>query len=104
MFGEEIGIEVIAFFQGLQVYFENLFPFANIRKVDVDLAVETSGAHQCFVENVGAVGRGKYDYGGIRAKTVHFGQELVERILAFVVTTGEVVASARPSLLHRSRR
>ena len=53
----------------------------------MNLAIETAGAQQGFVENVYAVGRRKNNHAGIRTEAVHFGQELVQRILAFVIAT-----------------
>ena len=49
------------------------------------LAVKTSGAQQCLVQNVHAVGGGQDDNAAVGAETVHLGQQLVQCVLAFVV-------------------
>ena len=51
------------------------------------LTVETSRSQERLVQNVGAVSCSKYYDTAIRTKAVHLGQQLVERILSFVVRT-----------------
>ena len=52
------------------------------------LPVKTSGTQQGGIEHVGTVGSGEDDHTAVRPETVHLREELVERTLAFVVTTG----------------
>ena len=72
--------------EGTQMYVEDRNAFGQIGQIDVDLTVE-NGRHaaKSLVEHVDTVGRGENDDTGVRAETVHFRQQLVERILAFVV-------------------
>ena len=65
-----------------------------VGQVNVNLSVETSGAHQGLVEDVGAVGGGQYDYAAVAAEAVHFCKKLVEGVLAFVVRAHVGIASA----------
>ena len=67
------------------MYVEDCNAFGQIGEIDVDLTVETSGAQQSLVEHVDTVGRGENDDTGVRAEAVHFRQQLVEGIFAFVV-------------------
>ena len=50
------------------------------------LAVETSGAQQCFVQYIHTVGCGENDDTAVGTETVHFGQQLVQCVFAFIVT------------------
>ena len=59
-----------------------------------DLAVETTRAQQGRVKHVGAVCRRDDDDAFIGFKAVHFHQQLVQRLLAFVVGIAEAVATA----------
>ena len=59
-----------------------------------DLAVKASRPKQGRVEDVRAIGGGQHDDPGVRLKTVHLRQELVQGLLTFVVSAPE----ARPSL------
>ncbi len=72
---------------------EDRLAFAGFRQRHHDLAVEATGAQQRGVEDVGAVG-GRHDddaFGGLEA--VHLGEQLVERLLPFVVPAAESGAS-----------
>ena len=74
---------------------ENGDAFGQIGQIYVDLAIETAGTQQGFVENVHAVGRSQNNHAGIGAKAVHLCQELVQRILAFVIAAEGSVLAAR---------
>ena len=64
-------------------------PSPDVRSRDHHLAVEPAGTEQGGVENVGAVG-GRHDYYAfVSLESVHFHQQLVERLLPFVVTSSE---------------
>lgn len=52
----------------------------------MDLTVETSGTEQGRVENFDAVCSRKDNDTRVCAETVHFGEQLVQRIFAFIVT------------------
>src|SRR5690606_28815634 len=57
-------------------------------------AIETPGAQQRRIEHVGAVRRGDDDHIGMLVEAIHLDQNLVERLLAFVVPA----ADANPAL------
>ena len=58
-----------------------------------DAAVEATGAQDGGVEHVGAVGRGDDDDALVRLEAVHLDEELVQRLLALVVTAAEAGAA-----------
>ena len=64
-----------------------------VRSVHDDLAVEASGPQQGGIEDVGPVGRGHQDHRGALIEPVHLDEELVERLLAFVVPAAEAGAA-----------
>src|SRR3990167_4977581 len=68
------------------MYFEDLLTAANIRQTNHYLAVETTGTQQRRIEHVGTVGGGDDDDAIVHLETIHFHQQLVEGLLAFVVT------------------
>ena len=69
--------------------FEDLPAPDAVGRLDGDAAVEAPGAQQRGVEDVGAVRRGQHDDGLGAFEAVHFGQDLVERLLALVVGAGD---------------
>ncbi|GBC91226.1 hypothetical protein HRbin14_01985 [bacterium HR14] len=60
------------------------------------MAVKPSGAEQGRVQNVGAVCGGNHDNALIGVKPVHFHQQLVERLLALVVSAAQPCAAQAP--------
>ena len=58
-----------------------------------DLAVEAARTQQRRVEHVGTVGRGDDDHALAALETVHLDQQLVERLLALVVTAAQAGAA-----------
>ena len=58
-----------------------------------DPAVEAAGAQQRRVEHVGPVGGGDQDDAVVRLEAVHLDEQLVQRLLALVVTTAEARAA-----------
>ncbi|MNI53430.1 hypothetical protein D3C73_1082580 [compost metagenome] len=75
---------------------ENLFATTDIRQTDHNLTVETARTKQCRVQYVGTVGRGNHDDAVIHFETVHLHQQLVESLLALVMTaahTGTTVTT-----------
>ncbi len=58
-----------------------------------DLAVETARTQKGRIENVGTVGRRDQDDAFIGLKAVHLDQQLVQRLLAFVVAAAETGAA-----------
>ncbi len=58
-----------------------------------DLAVETAGAQQRGIEHIRTVGRGDDDNALVAFEAVHFDQQLVQGLLALIVTAAEAGAT-----------
>ena len=69
----------------LGVHLEDLLASAHIGRIDDDLTVEAAGAQQRRVEHVDAVRRRDQHDGVVLLETVHLDEQLVQRLLAFVV-------------------
>ena len=67
-----------------------------LRQFQGDLPVEAPGPHQCVVQDVGPVG-GRHDNDRfLRRKTVHFGKDLVQGLLALLVPAPDTYAAGSP--------
>ena len=98
------GLEVYALGEGfvLGVHAQNLLAAFHVGTVDRDLAVKATGTQKRGVEDVGSVGGGDEDHGGVVLKAVHLNKQLVERLLALVVPatqTGATLTSDRVDLV-----
>jgi hypothetical protein len=62
-----------------------------------DLPIEPAGAKQRRIEHIGPVGGRQDDDAFMSGKAVHFGEDLVERLLAFIVTAEGARAAAGAS-------
>ena len=51
------------------------------------MTIKTTGSEQCRVQHVGPIGRRQYNDGFMARKAVHFGEDLVEGLFAFVMAT-----------------
>ena len=78
------------------VHLEDRLALFVLRQRHDDLAVETTGAQQRRVEDVGPVGGGEDDDALGRLEAVHLGQHLVERLLALVVAAAEAGTALAP--------
>ena len=58
-----------------------------------DAAVEAAGAQQRRIEHIGPVGRGDQDHAFVGFEAVHFDQQRVQRLLAFVVSAAQAGAA-----------
>ncbi len=76
------------------MYIEYSHTVVKVGQVNVNLTVEAPGSEQCFVEYVGTVCGGEYYNTAVGSESVHFSEQLVEGVLAFVVGTHIRVASA----------
>src|SRR5204863_7777127 len=68
---------------------ENAFAAAKIRRVDNDLPIETAWTQQRRIEYVGTVRGGDEDHAVIRFEAVHLDKQLIERLLALVMTAAK---------------
>src|SRR5207248_10123908 len=67
-------------------------------------AIEAAGAEQGRIENIGPVGCGDQDDAFVGFKTVHLDEQLIERLLALVVTaaeTGATMTSDRVDFIYK---
>ena len=77
----------------LDVDAEDFFAAAHVGQSDHHAAVETAGAQQRGIEHVGAVGGGDEDDAVVRFEAVHLDEQLVQRLLALVVSAAEAGAA-----------
>ena len=86
----EISLESGLFFA---VHAEDRCAALDVGAIDDDLPVEAAGAQQRGIEHVGAVRRGDQDDAGVLIEAVHLDEQLVERLLALVVTAAQARAA-----------
>ncbi len=79
--------------RALGVDAEDLLAAAHVGARHGDAAVEAAGAQDGRVEHVGTVGRRDDDDAFVRLEAVHLDEELVERLLALVVSAAEACAA-----------
>ncbi len=91
--GDNGRIHIISRRHLAHVHLEDLLAAAHVGQRHHHLAVETAGAQQRRVEHVGTVGGGDDDDALVAFETVHLHQQLVEGLLALVVTAAEAGAA-----------
>src|SRR4051794_25031269 len=72
---------------------QNLFTPANIRPAHDDSAIEAPRTQQCRVEHIRTVGRSHQDHAFVRLEAVHLDQQLIQSLLALVVTAAKACAA-----------
>ena len=105
--GELLKLHVLVHRLVLGMHAQNLLAALYVRTVDRNLAVKTAGTQQRRIQNVRAVGGGDQDDRLALLKTVHLDQQLVERLLALVVTaaqTGSALTSHGINLIDKDDR
>ena len=75
------------------MHFQYLLTTTDIRQANNHLTVKAAGAQQGRIQHVGTVGCRNNDNAFIALKTVHFNQQLVQGLLALVMTTAETRAA-----------
>ncbi len=75
------------------MYLQDALASADIRAIHHHPAVETAGAEQSGVQHVRSVGRGHQNHALVRFEPVHFHQQLIQGLLALVMTTAETRAA-----------
>ena len=78
----------------LGVNLENGLATSNVRQIDGDLAVETTRPQQCRIEHIRPVCGRDDDDPLLSVEAVHFHQQRVERLLAFVIAAAQAVSPA----------
>ena len=91
--GQPVEVGVVGDRLALRVHAQHGAAAGEVGAGHRDLPVEAAGPQQCRVEDVGPVGRGDQDDALALAEAVHLDQQLVERLLAFVVTAAEARAA-----------
>ena len=76
------------------VHLENLQTTLARGQLHGDLAIETTRANQRLVQNVDAVRRGDAHHLAVASETVELHEELVQRLIAFVVARAARAARA----------
>ena len=74
--------------------FDDLFAAGDVGPVDQHVPIEAAGAQQGRIERFRAVGGAHHDHAAVGVEAVHFHEQGVERLLAFVVAA-DVAAAAR---------
>ena len=83
---------------------QDLFTALDVGQTHIDLSVETAGTQEGGVQDVGAVGSCQDDDTLVGGETVHFYQQLVQGLFAFVVTaaqTGAALAAHSVDLVNK---
>jgi hypothetical protein len=88
-------VEVDVFGDGnlFDVNAEYFFAATNVGKTDDYAAVKTAGAQKRGIEDVGAVGGGDQDHAVVGLEAVHFDEELIQGLLALIVSAAEACAA-----------
>jgi hypothetical protein len=90
---EDVEVDVFGHGDLLGVDLENLFAATDVGTIDDDAAIETARAEKRGVEDVGPVGRGDEDYAVVGLETVHFHQQLIQGLLALVMSAAKACAT-----------
>ena len=101
--GERVEVDLLGERLAARVDLEDLLAALAVGPVDDDLAVEAAGPQQRRVEDVGPVGGGDQDDVVLHLEAVHLDEQLVEGLLALVVTAahaGAAVAADGVDLVH----
>ena len=69
-----------------RVHLEDASPAFPVGRVHDDASIESPRPQQCRVEDLGPVGGGEHDHTLVAGEAVHLGEDLIERLLALVVT------------------
>ena len=92
--GNDAEIDIVRQRLVLGVDLEDLLAAAPVGRAVIDLPVKASRAQKCRVEDVLSVGGCEDDHALILAEAVHLHKQLVERLLALVVSSAETRAAA----------
>ena len=94
--GQIGGIDILIHGRLFHVHREDLLAPPDVGKIDHHLSVESARPQQCRVENVGPVGGRDEDDAFVGLEPVHFHQQLIEGLFAFVVTAAQTGAAVAP--------
>ena len=86
------------------MHFKNLLTPLDIRQAHRHLTVKTSRTQQSRIKHIRTVGRGNHNHAFIAFKTVHFHQQLVQGLLALIMTAAQTctaLTSHRINLINK---
>src|SRR3546814_13787228 len=75
------------------MYFKNLLAPTDIGQGHHNLAIEAARTQQGRIEHVGTVGGSHHQHALAGFKTVHFDQQLIQGLFAFIVTAAQTCAT-----------
>ena len=90
---QNVEVDVVGNGNLLHVHAENFFAAAHVGQSHHHAAVETAGAQQRGIEHVGPVGGGDQDDAVVGFEAVHLDEQLVQGLLALVVSAAEACAA-----------
>ena len=79
----------------LQVYTEYLLALVQVGQVYMYLTVKATCTQQCLVEDIYTVCRSQDDDTRVGTKSIHLGEQLVQRILTLIIATHRRVLATR---------
>ena len=90
---KDIEVDVVADGNFLDVDAKHFLAAANVGQAHDYAAIETAGAQKRGIEHVGTVGGSDENDAVVRFEAVHLDEQLVQRLLAFVVSAAETCAA-----------
>src|ERR1700738_2019142 len=75
--------------------FEDLFSAGQVRSVNCDVAIKSSGAHQCWIQRINTICPCENNDILCRPESIHFHEDLVECLFALVIPRSELAPIAR---------
>src|SRR5208282_3811921 len=91
--GELVDIHIVGKRNLARVDFEDAFASPHVGARNHDASIEPARAQQGRIENIGAIGRRDQDYALVGLESVHLDEQLVEGLLAFIVSAAEAGAA-----------
>ncbi len=71
------------------MHFEDRKPALDVRCIDGHLAIEAARTHQSGIQNIRTVGGRDDDDAAVALETIHFGEQLIEGLLALIVAAAD---------------
>jgi len=71
------------------MYLKDLLTRLNIRFIQSNLSIETSGSSERFVKDIGSICSSQYDNSGCWGKSIHLYKDLIECILPLVIASSK---------------
>ena len=93
LLGDHVQIYIRSERFAARMHVQDRLASAAVRPVHHDRAVESARSQQSRVENIRAIGRSDDDHGCIAIEAVHLDQNLIERLLSFIVAAAHAGAA-----------